>query len=136
MRLIDAEALIDEINEMWKIHPAGLENRKILSFEAVIDLIGAAPVIEAKPVVRAHWKEWYPPKEFILTGEERLYICSNCDAKYSNVENNRFCSWCGAQMDEVASDNNVGGKTENDERIREEAERIRREREGEERKYD
>lgn len=48
MRLIDAEALIDEINEMWKIHPAGLENRKILSFEAVIDLIGAAPTIEAK----------------------------------------------------------------------------------------
>ena len=45
MRLIDAEALIDEINEMWKIHPAGLENRKILSFEAVIDLIGAAPTI-------------------------------------------------------------------------------------------
>ena len=45
MRLIDAHALIDEINEMWKIHPAGLENRKILSFEAVIDLIGAAPTI-------------------------------------------------------------------------------------------
>lgn len=55
MRLIDAEALIDEINEMWKIHPAGLENRKILSFEAVIDLIGAAPTIEAKPVVHAHF---------------------------------------------------------------------------------
>ncbi len=52
MRLIDAEALIDEINEMWKIYPARLENRKILSFEAVIDLIGAAPIIEAKPVVQ------------------------------------------------------------------------------------
>lgn len=79
-------------------------------------MINEQPTIEAKPVVHAHWKEWYPPKEFILTGEERLYICSNCDAKYSNVENNRFCPWCGAQMDEVASDNNVGGKTENEEK--------------------
>lgn len=59
--------------------------------------------IEAKPVVHAHWREWWPPQEFILTGEEKLYICSNCDAKYSDVENQRFCPWCGAQMDESIS---------------------------------
>ena len=68
--------------------------------EGYILLLESAPAADVAPVVHAHWEEWYPPKEFILTGEERLYICSNCDAKYPNVENNRFCPWCGAQMDE------------------------------------
>ena len=67
----------------------------------VLNAVDEMPTIEAKPVVQAHWREFYPPKEFILTGEEKLYICSNCDAKYSNIENQRFCPWCGAQMDEV-----------------------------------
>ena len=103
MRLIDAHALIDEINDMWQNHKVYLNNEPVVHFGAVIDLIGAASVIEAKPVVLAHWREWYPPKEFILTGEEKLYICSNCDAKYSDVENQRFCPWCGAQMDKLVS---------------------------------
>lgn len=97
MRLIDAHALIDEINEMWKIHPAGLENRKILSFEAVIDLIGAAPTIEAKPVVPAHWQK-YDDSEFCY--------CSHCGkpaAKDDDVSWHGYCPVCGALMDEEVS---------------------------------
>lgn len=45
------------------------------------------------------WVEWYPPKHMILTGEEMLYRCSSCDAKYSDVEGFRFCPNCGARMD-------------------------------------
>lgn len=101
MRLIDAHALIDEINEMWKIHPAGLENRKILSFEAVIDLIGAAPTIEAKPVVRAHWITEQEAKE--MNRYDLVYSCSDCGhCDWDCTESFAFsyCPHCGAQMDE------------------------------------
>lgn len=82
--------------------------------------------VEAKPVVHAHWKR-----------KNNEMKCSNCEfIYYSNHDDFSFCPNCGAQMYEFAGDISVGGKTENDERIREEAERIRREREEEERKYD
>ena len=48
---------------------------------------------------QGHWEEWYPPKHMILTGEEMLYRCSMCDAKYSDVEGYRFCPYCGTKMD-------------------------------------
>ena len=63
--------------------------------------IPTADVVEA---VNAEWVEWYPPKEYILTGEELLYCCSNCDAKYLDVEGYKYCPYCGAEMD--------GGKAE------------------------
>ena len=45
------------------------------------------------------WKEWYPPAHMILTGEEMLYRCTICDAKYSDVEGYRYCPYCGNPMD-------------------------------------
>ena len=51
MRLIDAHALIDEINDMWQNHKVYLNNEPVVHFGAVIDLIGAASGIEAKPSV-------------------------------------------------------------------------------------
>lgn len=105
MRLIDAEFALklaedpDYGFESWNGNMQDVEG-----------LLNDCPAIEAKPVVHAHWKEWYPPKEFILTGEEKLFICSNCDAKFETVENSKYCPYCGAQMDEVAGDINVGTK--------------------------
>ena len=100
MRLIDAHALIDEINDMWQNHKVYLNNEPVVHFGAVIDLIGAASVIEAKPVVHAHW-EW--------TGvlEEKMFICSHCRecAHYDGTTwwTDPFCWNCGAQMDELVS---------------------------------
>ena len=51
------------------------------------------------PVVHGEWVEWYPLKHMIMTGEELLYCCSVCDAKYSDVEGYRHCPYCGARMD-------------------------------------
>ena len=112
MRLINADALKTKIQ---KIKAEALEHGfapESVCGDILLNFLDNAPTIEAKPIVHAHWREWWPPQEFILTGEEKLYICSNCDAKYSDVENQRFCPWCGAQMDEIVSDNNVGSKTE------------------------
>lgn len=58
-----------------------------------------APTVEAVEVVHGRWEEWYPPKHMIMTGEELLYRCSACDAKYPDVEGYRHCPYCGAKMD-------------------------------------
>lgn len=53
----------------------------------------------AVPAVSGRWEEWFPPKHMIFTGEEMLYRCSSCTAKYSDVEGFRYCPNCGARMD-------------------------------------
>ena len=45
------------------------------------------------------WEEWWPPKHMIFTGDEMLYRCTLCDAKYPDVEGYRCCPYCGARMD-------------------------------------
>lgn len=45
------------------------------------------------------WVEWWPPKHMILTGEEMLFRCSECDAKYSDVQGYRHCPNCGRPME-------------------------------------
>lgn len=95
MRPIDAEAHIDEVNELWQNHRSWVDGLPVVHFGAVIDLIGAAPTIEAKPVVHAHWKG--KP----LAGYATVR-CSACNSCFS--ENNgrwKYCPECGAQMDEV-----------------------------------
>lgn len=127
MRLIDAEAFIKNLEKFLPgIHQTYLAAAVMRIVKEVIDKL---PTIEAKPVVRAHWENCDDPKNV---------FCTKCGLVIEKeiVPLFSYCCVCGAQMDEVASDNNVVGKTENDERIREEVERIRREREGEERKYD
>ena len=48
----------------------------------------------------AHWDEWWPGEcSLIMTGEEMLYQCSACTAKFSDVEEFRYCPHCGAFMD-------------------------------------
>ena len=45
------------------------------------------------------WEEWHPPMHMILTGEEKLYLCSCCYARLPDVEGYRYCPYCGAKMD-------------------------------------
>lgn len=68
-------------------------------FANAAKMIEILPAADVAPVVHGRWVEWYPPKNMILTGEEMLYRCSSCDAKYSDVEGFRFCPNCGARMD-------------------------------------
>lgn len=77
---------------------------------AAADELQKMTAADVAPVVHGRWDEWYPPMHMILTGEEMLYRCSSCDAKYSDVEGFRFCPNCGARMDLEVSD----GKSKND----------------------
>lgn len=65
------------------------------------DRLKNATTVDAPEVVHGHWEEWLPGMSVILTGEEMLYMCSNCTAKYEDVEGMRYCPYCGAKMDEV-----------------------------------
>lgn len=70
-----------------------------------VKILNQFPAADVAPVVHGRWDEWYPPMHMILTGEEMLYRCSSCDAKYSDVEGFRFCPHCGARMDFEVMDN-------------------------------
>jgi rubrerythrin len=50
-------------------------------------------------VVHGRWVEWWPGISVIMTGEEMLYRCSACDAKYADIEGYKYCPNCGAKMD-------------------------------------
>lgn len=47
---------------------------------------------EYKPVVHAHWKEIGHVSDYDC-------ICSNCNG--SGIPSDKFCSHCGAEMDEI-----------------------------------
>lgn len=48
----------------------------------------------------AHWKEWWPGDcALVLTGEEMLFQCTACGAKYSDVEGYNYCPRCGTKVD-------------------------------------
>ena len=103
-RLIDANELL-RIYKKWipqLILPQDQKDKEAI--ETCIKVLEDQPTVDAAPVVHAHWKEWWPPKHMIMTGEEMLYVCSACTAKYSDIENKRYCPWCGAIMDEEKED--------------------------------
>lgn len=89
MRLIDANRVLEDMENNMDQH----------TFEEWKEYIDSIPTIEAEPVRHGRWIEWYPQNHMILTGEEMLYRCSCCDAKYSDKENMHYCPYCGAKID-------------------------------------
>ena len=62
----------------------------------------AMPTVDATLTVHAHWDEWWPGDcSLIMTGEEMLYQCSACTAKFSDVDGFRYCPHCGALMEGI-----------------------------------
>lgn len=60
---------------------------------------------EAVPEMLGKWIEWWPGSCcLIMTGEEMLYECSECTAKFS--EKSQYCHFCGAKMDVERSGDN------------------------------
>ena len=89
-RLVDADAICQECIDDFILETCEgcvIETHKL---HKTIDPESLRP--------QGKWVEWYPPKHMIMTGEELLYRCSACDAKYADVEGYRYCPHCGAQM--------------------------------------
>lgn len=91
--LVEREAIKDAIGFM-NLHFLGHGETK-----SVLDSINEVPAVDAVEVVHGMWSEWWPPAHTIMTGEEMLYRCSVCDAKYADVEGFRYCPYCGANME-------------------------------------
>ena len=71
-------------------------------------MIDNAPAEAVAPVERGRWEEWWPGDcSKIMTGEEMLYHCSVCSAKYADVEGMRYCPRCGAFMEGSGDDGKV-----------------------------
>lgn len=93
-RLIYVNALKRAIRmESWK-----LETQIQLALDYIDIIIDEQPTVDAVEVVHGRWEEWWPGISLIMTGEEMLYRCSACDAKYAVIEGYNYCPNCGADM--------------------------------------
>ena len=78
---------------------ANIENA-LYKANDIYSAIDNAPTADVAPVRRGKWLEWFPGDcALIMTGEEKLYRCSICDAKYPDVEGFNFCPHCGNPID-------------------------------------
>ena len=65
-----------------------------------VKILNQFPAADVVPVVHGKWLEWFPGDcALIMTGEEMLYRCSSCNAKYADAEEYKYCPNCGAKMD-------------------------------------
>lgn len=73
-----------------------------MSYEVMDSVDDSIVEEELAPVRHGRWLEWFPGDcAMIMTGEEMLYRCSLCDAKYSDVEGYKYCPNCGARMNDA-----------------------------------
>ena len=70
-----------------------------VAHDCCISIVESVAAIKAEPVRHGRWKEWWPGISLIMTGEEMLYRCSACDAKYADIDGYKYCPNCGAKMD-------------------------------------
>lgn len=94
MRLIDAEAFFEE--EFKRCGDFPLVGTCSKDNEYLGNRLSAAPTIEAKPVVHAHWISKNDH------GYEWIFVCSNCGYidGYPFNDRSNYCPNCGAKMDE------------------------------------
>ena len=74
------------------------DNDEADCYRDCIDLLDSIPAADVAPVRCGNWEEWWPGIAEIMTGEEMLYRCSACDAKYADVDGYKYCPYCGAKM--------------------------------------
>lgn len=69
-------------------------------FARAAKMMELLPAADVAPARHGKWLEWFPGDcALIMTGEEMLYRCSSCDAKYADAEEYKYCPHCGAKMD-------------------------------------
>lgn len=108
MRLIDADALINEIMTEWGCDPKFFEKDEdatvaLAAFSDVrtLERIAKAPTADAEPVKHGKWER----ANLSVYEEDDSYICSVCGNIWMFIdgtpkENNaNYCPNCGAKME-------------------------------------
>ncbi|MBR6617949.1 MAG: hypothetical protein IKL00_08800 [Oscillospiraceae bacterium] len=105
MRLIDLDELLKREEQAYRqviTQEAKTPDAPIvmtLIHEAFVEMLADSPIVEAEPVIHAHWI----PK-YVSNGMTDLFECSNCSAR-ARVEFMsdrcyfKWCHNCGAKMD-------------------------------------
>ena len=102
MRLTDVDNLIDCIYDAMNTDMDAYMNHDMV--EKIIKKIDTAPIVEAEPIIHAHWVIRSNQKGF---SSAILYYCSSCGRilrmPWGNKPNEYapYCH-CGAKMDEEA----------------------------------
>lgn len=89
MRLIDADALYEEVTEKYSDIVAGCYPFNIVAYD-MAEMVKNAPTVDEVPVVHAKW----------IAQNDALtrFMCSHC--KSENHEGfETYCPKCGAKMD-------------------------------------
>ena len=108
-RLIDADALLEEIGEEpmnWTNSPE--EIQEYCDWKQTVAIINSAPTIEAEPVRHGHWNGWitthwtkkYDDNGDPIYKEHTYYVCSGCRRR--TIIKSAYCPACGRMMDEVS----------------------------------
>lgn len=99
MELISREALLKSIKGIevaWYMDG----NYETYDDTTIMEIIKEQPTVEAREVIHAEWIEGRVDGRVCIN-------CSNCGSiiptdtqvDYLNLEDNRYCYWCGAIMD-------------------------------------
>lgn len=116
MRLIDANRIVEVATrsyDAWNLAMATADGKREINLvykrqelcKAVKAVADGCPTVDAVEVMHGRWIKWYPPTHMIMTGEEMIYRCSVCDAKYPDVEGYKYCPHCGSMMDKEENRN-------------------------------
>ena len=96
MRLIDADALLNELGDIWKI-PKDWDGDIDETCETAFDVIENQPTVEAKPVVHGEWIDTQP--DYHPGCGNNAHVCSICGDYYTTEpEDLFFCPRCSADM--------------------------------------
>lgn len=102
MRLIDADALIEDIKSFWDWDSIDGVTATTVLKQTMTD-ISHAPTIDAQPIRRAKWLKREYWSEGIGMGEDwgHYYECSACGKRIKghDMHLDDYCKKCGAEMD-------------------------------------
>lgn len=103
MRLIDADTLKEQIPETSVDIFENCRNCSLLDKDQVLEIIDAAPTIDAEPIRHGRWIYRVYREYNSLTSREltsiAFYKCSVCGHS-SGVDIDNYCPHCGAKMDQ------------------------------------
>ena len=88
MRLIDADEVERNLNELWE----KADDVNSIGFCELMDAIDDAPTVDAEPVKHGKWN-----------GKGEIFYenwtCSVCGNERRKATSSNYCSSCGARMD-------------------------------------
>ena len=101
-RLIDADKLMDEINQQRRASKTNFPKQSYVVGD-VLNSILNAPTVDAVEVVHGWWKgyvhsalvRWKDGEP--VWADRNVYRCSRCD--FGTIAKHNYCPNCGAKMD-------------------------------------